>query len=305
MERENLVGKRFGRLLVVREEPHGLRERRWYCKCDCGCTTIKSTHILKSGGAKSCGCLHLESLARDITNERFGRLVAIRPVGRHFRGSTMWECKCDCGKTVQLPASSLTSGNTRSCGCLLIDTARKKCIDRNTKYFDEESYILSRKILGMKARCYNPNSDGYANYGGRGIKVCDEWKNDTMKFIEWAKTHGFKLGLSIDRIDVNGDYCPENCRFVDAFVQCNNRRNNRVLTIRGKSKTLAQWVHAFDIPEKHLKWLYSEPDHVILRRLIDRLEEIIAKFHLEKIRDIDEIIRLYNERKQELPKATE
>ena len=93
----------------------------------------------------------------------------------------------------------------------------------------------------MKGRCYNPNNNRYKYYGGRGITVCDEWKNDFMAFYDWSITHGWKEGLTIDRIDVNGNYCPENCRWIPLSDQMGNRTNSRYLTFNGETKTLAQW----------------------------------------------------------------
>ena len=297
---KDLTNQRFGRLKVMYKSGNRNSFALWHCKCDCGNTTIKTTHGLRSGDCQSCGCIHREMLSRDLTGERFGRLFVEGKSGTDFRGTNIWKCKCDCGKITYLKTNALTSGNTKSCGCLVSDTQRARMIKYNTKYFDEESYILSRKILSMKARCYNPNEPGYKNYGGRGIKICDEWKNDTQKFINWAKSHGFKKGLSIGRIDVNGDYCPENCRFVDMITQSNNRRNNRLITIRKKTRTLAQWARDFGLRPSQFGWLYSEPDHVIVQKLIDRLTEIVVKLGLGNVQDVDEIIRIYSENKDKV-----
>lgn len=191
----NLVGNRFGRLTVEREVTSNSTSPKWYCKCDCGGSIITSTHNLRSGDTKSCGCLHREVISKDITGKRFGRLVAIKRCGKNPENSFLWECKCDCGKTTVLTTNALTSGNTRSCGCLLIDTQRRKMIEYNTKYFDEDSRILARKLHIMKTRCYNPNYPLFKDYGGRGITICEEWLHDTYSFINWAKTHGYKKDL--------------------------------------------------------------------------------------------------------------
>ena len=93
----------------------------------------------------------------------------------------------------------------------------------------------------MRHRCYKTYDSGYAKYGSRGITVCDEWKNDFLAFYEWAMANGYSENLSIDRIDNNGNYCSENCRWVDLDIQANNKRNNHFLTYKGKTQTIAEW----------------------------------------------------------------
>ena len=99
----------------------------------------------------------------------------------------------------------------------------------------------------MKNRCHNPEADNYKDYGGRGISVCDEWRRSYSAFATWAKQNGYADGLSIDRIDNNKGYSPENCRWVDAFVQGNNKRSNAVFTINGEEKTVTQWAREYGI----------------------------------------------------------
>lgn len=98
----------------------------------------------------------------------------------------------------------------------------------------------------MKERCYNKNDAAYKNYGGRGIYVCDEWKNDYLAFHEWALSSGYEYGLSIDRIDNNGPYSPENCRWATRKEQCNNRRTNLLVTYNGETKTFSQWIEEYN-----------------------------------------------------------
>lgn len=294
----NLIGQRFGKLVVVREEPRSITgEPRWYCKCDCGGTVITTTHNLRSTkkGTKSCGCLHAELKMRDLTNMKFGRLTVLRPAGLNFRGSRLWTCRCSCGNEVTLPSSVIISGNTRSCGCLARDITRQNTIERNTKYFDEDSLILSRRFLGMKSRCYNTSNPAYCNYGARGITICDEWLGDTLKFISWAKSHGFRRELSLDRIDVNKGYSPENCRWATPLIQSNNRRNNRVFRIRELTQSVARWIESLDLPKYYHKELYSEPDHVIKSILMKKFTDIIRTLHLENVRKAADILKYYAE----------
>lgn len=105
----------------------------------------------------------------------------------------------------------------------------------------------------MKDRCYNKNCKQYNDYGGRGIKVCEEWKDDFMSFYNWAIDNGFSEELSIDRIDVDGNYCPDNCRWVTMKVQANNKRNNRKMKIKSRSLTIAQWSEATGLQYQKMK----------------------------------------------------
>ena len=106
---------------------------------------------------------------------------------------------------------------------------------------------LQEIFHSMKQRCYNPNAKSYKHYGGRGIVICDEWLSSSKTFYNWSNDNGYKEGLTIDRIDNNKGYSPENCRWVSAKVQANNKRNNRVITYKGETKTLAEWCEVLDL----------------------------------------------------------
>lgn len=155
----------------------------------------------------------------------------------------MWLCKCECGNTITVSTHQLNSGNTRSCGCLQKEAAanngRKAKSTHGLSKQNGKNTRLFRIWLGIKTRCYNKNVPEYARYGGRGIKLCEEWHSFPV-FCQWAYSAGYSETLSIDRINNNGDYCPQNCRWATAKEQANNRRNNRKIEYEGRTYTLTQ-----------------------------------------------------------------
>lgn len=185
----------------------------------------------------------------DLSGRKFGRLTAIRHDGyKEFPSSkrkVVWLCECECGNTVRVMARALKSGNTKSCGCLAIEKKRENG-QKNTKHGMCNSRLYSI-WHGMKYRCYNPSSHEYKNYGGKGIHICDEWLFDFKCFYEWAVCNGYRDNLTIDRIDFDKDYCPENCRWVGAKEQNNNKSNNRFIYIDGVKKSLAEWAEEHSI----------------------------------------------------------
>lgn len=186
----------------------------------------------------------------DITGMRFGRLVAVEPVGKARDGQYIWHCKCDCGGTKDAILSNLKHGSVRSCGCLA-NEFRVKAIKKwheehphNHATHGETETRLFKIWSGMRARCRGLS---YTEYHGRGISVCEEWDLSFEAFRDWALKNGYKDNLSIDRIDNSGNYEPGNCRWADRIVQSNNRRSNRLVTYQGKTKTLAEWCRALGL----------------------------------------------------------
>lgn len=226
----DLTGQKFGRLTVI---SIGGRANNgsilWNCLCDCGNKALITTSCLTTGHTKSCGCIIRRFV--DLSGKKFGRLTVKNIAKRSSK--IFWQCQCDCGREVIAPTGALISGHTKSCGC----------INQDRLTIHGQSHTRLWNIWeGMIRRCCEPASINYPLYGGRGIQVCDEWKTDFIPFYKWALAHGYQDNLSIDRIDVNGNYTPENCRWVTMKTQQNNKRSNKFITFQGETHTVAEWA---------------------------------------------------------------
>ena len=174
----------------------------------------------------------------DLTGQRFGRLTVIERsdiIKRSGKRETAFLCKCGCGKECVVMAYNLKNGHTQSCSCLSL---KKRVAARTTHH--ETGTRLYQIWFHMKRRTTNVNDREYSYYGGRGITICDEWLS-YEPFRDWALQNGYSAELSIDRIDNNKGYCPENCRWTTQKVQSNNTRKNRIIECDGTSHTLAEW----------------------------------------------------------------
>lgn len=185
----------------------------------------------------------------DLTNQRFGKLVAEEWVPKYKGSEGRWKCRCDCGNISYVPTYHLRCGNTKSCGCGRIDSARKKKPELRSyqgAYTESHRPRLYWTWLNMIRRCENPKAPDYHRYGAIGISVCEEW-HDLPAFLNWAYSNGWQEGLTLDRIDNDGEYCPANCRWADRYTQGNNKRTNVFLELNGERHTVTEWSRIINL----------------------------------------------------------
>lgn len=242
----DLTGQKFGDLTVVsRAENTKGGQARWNCKCKCGKELVVCGCDLRKGIRTDCGKHKQAWNFDDLTGKRFGRLTVIDRA-KNYRQQVQWNCVCDCGKKTVVRALYLRNGMTKSCGCYKSEVLKTKSITHGMSHSR-----LWRIWNCMHIRCEREYYEHYQNYGGRGISVCDEWKK-FAPFMEWATKNGYAENLTIDRIDVNGNYCPENCRWITMREQAKNRNSNRLITYNGETKILQDWARELNVDPRFL-----------------------------------------------------
>ncbi len=183
-----------------------------------------------------------DNKGKNLLNMKFNMLEVIDFAGTDKFKNNIWLCKCECGNTKKVLASHLISGHTKSCGCLQKQSFKFAIHKPKHNMIHTRLYKIWN---GMKNRT-NKNSSlvktEYKNYSGRDITICDEWAKDFVAFYNWAMSNGYQDNLTIDRIDVNGNYEPSNCRWVTMKEQQNNKRNNTVIEYNGEKNTISQWT---------------------------------------------------------------
>lgn len=251
------VGLKIGKLSVIKEvepsvHPNGKKSRKFECVCECGNHAFIDWGNLKRSSTISCGhCGRLSAEYEVIQGERYGRLTVVEEsestkdcYGRRVR---MVKCKCDCGNSCIVPFKDLRYGNSKSCGCL----AKEVRLKNSTTHGLANRHPLYGVWKGIKSRCLITTSEAYKDYGGRGITICKEWRDNFKVFFDWCVSHGWHKGLSIDRIDNNKGYSPDNCRFADVFMQARNKRNNHEVIYKGeKWHSLAQFCQDLHLDYK-------------------------------------------------------
>ena len=230
--RKYFGGEKVDRLTILEYDKEKVKYK---CQCECGKIVYKNISTLQTIGAKyGCGCF-LKNDPNDYVGKKFGMLTVISPA--YHNKKWFYNCKCDCGNEKIVDRNSLKYKHTISCGCYA-----KTHFGKDNVIHGMTRTRIFRIWCGMKSRCYNENSKKYPNYGARGIIICDDWKNDFMAFYKWATNNGYSDNLSIDRIDVNGNYEPSNCRWSTNKEQANNRTTNKFITYNGETKTILEWA---------------------------------------------------------------
>ncbi len=230
---EDLTNKKFNswKVLYLSKRVKGVIY--WMCECECGTKKEIASNNLRSGKSKSCGC---KNISEDLVGKRFGRLIVISREYKKNTKQTIWLCRCDCGNEILVAKQKLINHKTISCGCY-----RKEMVSTHNM----SQTRIYRIWIKMKERCYNQNHKFYKNYGGRGIRICEEWLNKKNGFINlynWAIENGYEENLTIERIDVNGNYEPNNCAWITMKEQARNKRNTIILNFNNEEKTLIEWA---------------------------------------------------------------
>ena len=257
----DLTGNRYGMLTVIRRADTDYeyvangkkkREWKWHCKCDCGDDSYVDViqHNLLNGHTTNCGCSNRNSLV-DMKDKKCGYLTVIEQVtdrskAEHIKsGGALWSCRCDCGNIVIVTGRDLRARNsTINCGC------RSKVANGRS---GTRLYTIYQ---GMMRRCFDPKDPAYGDYGGRGIYVCDEWltsvgsikKDGLERFCVWAESNGYSDELTLERINNDLGYSPDNCRWATRKDQARNRRSNHHITLNGVTKTAAEWSEVSGVP---------------------------------------------------------
>ncbi len=241
----DLTGQTFGRLTAIRPAE---RAGYWYFHCVCGKDISRCTDNVQRGLTRSCGCFRSEHLRelrlKDITGQTFGRLTVLRQIDRpaHVRGRhAYWEVQCVCGTLAHVSGPDLIGGHTQSCGCLQRERAYAVNYQHGRSHTPEHSIWIK-----MIERCEQPRATGYRHYGGRGIRVCERWRESFTNFLADMGPRPTPKH-SIDRIDVNGHYEPGNVRWATQREQMNNTRSNRVLDWNGEQLTMTQWAERMNL----------------------------------------------------------
>lgn len=271
----SLIGRRFDKIVIREIVGHidGKQGACALCECDCGRTANLPIVPIKQGQIHSCGmCGYNAQRVRethmvDMRGKSFGKLTAIELIG-HVKGyyGLVWKCKCACGRECLATQNMLQSGNKQSCGkCgYSLELLRKRCC----KYFTEDEQRLAHVFSAMYGRCYNPNDQRFYCYGARGIYICNEWLHNVPAFVKWSLSNGYKRGLTIDRIDVNGPYSPDNCRWIPLKEQASNKTSNINIKVKGFTNNLAEWARITNMNYHTLCSIYY-------RHGIDRLVQTI------------------------------
>lgn len=257
--KKSYIGEQYGELTIIDDYYDKVKKCRMVrCKCSCGNEMVTRRYKVINGKVKHCSARGHNTKMDDpkYIGQRFGKLTVIGFEYDEHTASVKWKCKCDCGNERTDFPFRIKSSQVDKC----IECATKESAERASKINTRHGMSGSRIYniwSGMIARCYNPSSDSYKYYGGRGIKICDDWRESFEAFYAWAITHGYQEDLTIDRLDFNGNYEPDNCRWATYKQQAENKRKPKprnYLMIDGVTKPLIEWVKESDFTAPAIKY---------------------------------------------------
>ncbi|MGG1486941.1 hypothetical protein ABEI56_23245 [Peribacillus castrilensis] len=228
-----------------------------------------------------------------LIGQTFNELTVLEEAERSKNGQRRLKCQCSCGSIKDYDAHKVKKGHTKSCGC-----KRTKYIAEARTTHDGRLTLLYSKWSGIKRRCFNPNDSHYPDYGGRGITICDEWKDDFATFQEWSYANGYNDTLSIERMDVNKGYEPSNCKWIPTIYQAWNKQNSVRLIYKGEVQPMALVAQLENIEHKTLSSRYyrfkqrnpqikeDEIAFEMLQSLTKKFVEIIYKGEVWLMKDV-------------------
>lgn len=244
----DLLGKKLNHLFVIKRLPNDdAGNTRWLCKCDCGREKVFRGSDLQRKPPRCCGCEEYKYRPeiKNLIGRRFGRLTVKKRIENTKSGNIRWYCECDCGGVATPTSWNLLHGESKSCGCLRNELRSESlCIHGGARKGGCRLYHI---WIEMKRRCEKADRKTAGRYFERGIRVCDEWKQSYKEFENWSLRNGYSDDLSIDRIDNNGNYCPENCRWVSRIAQMRNTSYNVFLEYNGENYCIAEWAEKLGV----------------------------------------------------------
>lgn len=239
------INEKVGQWTLLSEAKTSDRRKAWRCRCECGKERIVAERYLISGKSTSCGC----SKRLLSKGDKIGDYEIIDIIQEDIRVKYILKCKC--GKIKQLRYDTLMGLKNKNCGCVP-KIAKTKYL--NNEPSTQEHFKLLECWFGIKERCYNTKSVAYKNYGARGISICNEWLIDFTIFKQWALSNGFKIGLTIDRINNDGNYEPSNCAFVSMR---DNTRHTRATKIHMETANKIRELYQKGVKQNELCNIYS------------------------------------------------
>lgn len=242
----DFTGQKFGKLTAIRQDGvDRFGKTLWYCSCECGEFVTVIGEGLRRGHTKSCGCNKIINLL----GQKFGRLEVIEYKGLNKHNHATWLCKCVCGEERIVESGNLRRGHQVSCGCQSLEN---RVAATTTHHLS--GHPLYKIWAKIKERCNNENCKSYKNYGAKGVRMCEEWKNDFEAFYNWAIANGWRKGLEVDK-DKKGTkiYSPGTCSILTRKQNANAKTNNVLLTINGETKTAAEWADIVKIPAQIIR----------------------------------------------------